>query len=84
MILYLILSIKFPLTIFSQTFSELEKPILMAILFFLFQLPIFNTILKKYVKGIFSNDENLNIYGYIEECYVFINILFFNKVNGIY
>ena len=46
-------------------YSELEKPILMAILFFLFQLPIFNTILKKYVKGIFSNDENLNIYGYI-------------------
>ena len=58
-------------------YSELEKPILMAILFFLFQLPIINTLLKKYIKGIFNNDDNLNVYGYILKSVMYSSTFYF-------
>jgi len=52
-------------------YDELQTPILLCVLFFLFQLPFFKKYLFAYVPGLFLNDGNYNIYGF-----VFISILF--------
>lgn len=52
-------------------YDELQTPILLCVLFFLFQLPFFKKYLFIYVPGLFLNDGNYNIYGF-----VFMSILF--------
>jgi len=52
-------------------YNEFQTPILLAILFFLFQLPFFKKNLFTYVPALFMNDGNYNIYGF-----VFISMLF--------
>jgi hypothetical protein len=55
----------------DEMYEELQTPILIAVLFFLFQLPFFKKILFTYIPGLFSKDGNYNINGY-----VFISMLF--------
>ena len=59
----------------SQTldsmYDELQTPILLCVLFFLFQLPFFKKYLFIYVPGLFLNDGNYNLYGF-----VFMSIFF--------
>ena len=52
-------------------YNEFQTPILLAILFFLFQLPFFKKNLFTYVPALFMNDGNYNIYGFI-----FISVFF--------
>jgi len=52
-------------------YNEFQTPILLAILFFLFQLPFFKKNLFTYVPSLFMNDGNYNIYGF-----VFISVFF--------
>ena len=52
-------------------YSELQLPILLALLFFIFQLPIFKKYIKKSLPMLFSNDGNLKLNGY-----VFTSVLF--------
>jgi len=52
-------------------YDELQTPLLLCVLFFLFQLPFFKKYLFIYVPGLFLKDGNYNIYGF-----VFMSIFF--------
>lgn len=52
-------------------YTEMQTPILLAILFFLFQLPFFKKYMFLYLPMFFMDDGNYNIYGYL-----FISIIF--------
>ena len=58
-------------------YNELEKPILMSVLYFLFQLPFMNSLLKKNLKLLFNNEGNMNIYGYVFKSVLFSSIFAF-------
>lgn len=45
-------------------YGEFQLPILIAILYFLFQLPIFKKNVKKILPSLFGSDGNPNLYGY--------------------
>ena len=47
--------------------SQMQIPVFVAILYFIFQMPIFNTLLSKYLSAlpIFREDGNLNLYGMV-------------------
>ena len=49
----------------DQLYDELQIPILIGVLFFLFQLPIFKKMLYNYFPILFFRDGNINIYGYV-------------------
>ena len=49
----------------DKLYDEIQIPILIAILYFLFQLPIFKKYLYKYFPALFSIDGNINVYGLI-------------------
>lgn len=55
----------------DEMYNELQTPMLISILYFLFQLPIFRKKLFYYIPFLFSNDGNLNVNGFI-----FTSILF--------
>jgi hypothetical protein len=55
----------------DQMYDELQIPILIGVIYFLFQLPVFKTYLFKFAPALFMKDGNINIYGYI-----FTSILF--------
>lgn len=55
----------------DQLYDELQIPLLIAVLFFLFQLPVFKKVLFQYFPILFFKDGNVNIYGY-----VFTSLLF--------
>ena len=46
-------------------YNTLQMPLLLSILYFIFQLPIVKKYLFKYLPNLFNNDGNQNIYGYI-------------------
>ena len=52
-------------------YDELNGPILVAVLYFIFQLPFFKKMLIKNIPLLINEDFNYNIYGYI-----FISIFF--------
>tara|TARA_R110002072_G_scaffold263208_1_gene422051 strand:+ start:1458 stop:2096 length:639 start_codon:yes stop_codon:yes gene_type:complete len=55
----------------DKFYDNLQTPILLSILYFIFQLPIFKKYLLKYIPSLFKKDGNQNIYGYL-----FYSILF--------
>ena len=55
----------------DETYSEIQTPLLLAVLYFLFQLPFFRKNLFTYFPILFSVDGNLNINGFL-----FTSILF--------
>ena len=55
----------------DDLYNEIQTPILLAVMYFLFQLPVFRKQLFKYFPILFSTDGNFNINGY-----VFSSILF--------
>lgn len=55
----------------EDIYNEMQNPLLLAVLYFLFQLPVFKKILFKYFSVLFSKDGNYNINGYL-----FTSILF--------
>lgn len=72
----------------DDMYDELQTPLLLCVLFFLFQLPIFKSKIFTYAPALCLKDGNYNIYGY-----VFISILYglvyyictktMNKINEI-
>jgi len=58
-------------TSLDSLYSELQMPLLIAILYFLFQLPIFKKLIFQYLPILCLNDGNINVYGYL-----FISIMF--------
>lgn len=67
----------------DDMYNEIQVPILLAVLYFLFQLPFFRKFLFSYFPILFSKDGNLNINGYIFMSSLF-GILYYllNKVNN--
>lgn len=55
----------------DQLYTNLQIPFLLAILYFLFQLPIIKSLLFQYIPVLFFSDGNINIYGQL-----FMSILF--------
>ena len=76
------------INILDDFYNTLQTPILLAILYFIFQLPIFKKYLFKYLPSLFGKDGNQNIYGYIfysimfGSFYVFVNNLI-SRLNDI-
>jgi len=62
----------------DQTLSDYQLPVLVAFLFFIFQMPIINTLLFKYLKflPIFHNDGSMNLYGILLKSSLFGNTFF--------
>jgi hypothetical protein len=62
----------------DEFYNTIQIPVLLAILYFLFQLPIFKKYLYKYLSFLFLADGNYNITGYLfTSClYGFIYYLF--------
>lgn len=55
----------------DDMYNEIQTPLLLAVLYFLFQLPFFKKFLYTYIPVLFSNDGNYNINGFL-----FTSILF--------
>lgn len=51
--------------ILESYYQELQLPILIAVLYFLFQLPIIQKYLFKIIPALFKSDGNPNIWGYL-------------------
>jgi hypothetical protein len=66
----------------DDMYNEIQVPILLAVLYFLFQLPFFRKFLFSYFPVLFSKDGNLNINGYIFMSALFgIFYYLLNKIN---
>ena len=55
----------------DEMYNEIQMPLLISLMFLLFQLPFFRKFLYSYFPILFLNDGNLNIKGF-----VFISVLF--------
>ena len=60
----------------DDIYNEIQTPLLLAVLYFLFQLPFFQKLLFLYMPFIFSPDGNLNINGFIFKSILF-GLLFY-------
>ena len=49
----------------DDMYNEIQTPLLLAVLYFLFQLPFFRKLLFTYIPFLFSRDGNLNINGFL-------------------
>ena len=47
----------------DEIYDEIQTPLLISVLYFLFQLPIFKKYLYKFLPVLFAKDGNINIYG---------------------
>jgi hypothetical protein len=67
----------------DDMYNEIQVPILLAVLYFLFQLPFFRKFLFSYFPVLFSKDGNLNLNGFIFMSTLF-GILYYllNKINN--
>jgi hypothetical protein len=66
----------------DDMYSEIQVPLLLAVLYFLFQLPFFRKFMFSYLPVLFSKDGNLNLNGYIfMSCLFGIFYYLLNKVN---
>jgi len=61
----------------DDLYNEIQIPLLIAILYFLFQLPVFKRIMFQYIPSLCSNDGNINIYGYLFNSLLFGLLYFF-------
>jgi hypothetical protein len=49
----------------DDMYNEIQTPLLIAVLYFLFQLPFFKKFLFKYLPFLFSSDGNYNLNGFL-------------------
>ena len=47
----------------DTTYEEIQMPLLVVVLYFLFQMPIVKRYMYKYMPGLFNKDGNSNLYG---------------------
>jgi len=62
----------------TDTFSQLQIPILVAVLFFVFQMPIINSLIRRYLgfMKVYSEDGNINFMGLILKSACFGSIVY--------
>ena len=64
----------------DEAYNEIQTPLLLAVLYFLFQLPFFRKFLHTYAPSLFSNDGNLNVSGFVFSSFLFgLTYYFCNK-----
>jgi hypothetical protein len=67
----------------DDMYNEIQLPLLLAVLYFFFQLPFFRKFLFSYFPVLFSNDGNLNINGFLFMSVLFALLFYFiNKVTN--
>jgi len=67
----------------DDMYNEIQTPLLLAVLYFLFQLPFFRKFLFRYLPALFSSDGNLNINGFLFTSVLFgLLYYFFHKVTN--
>jgi hypothetical protein len=67
----------------DDMYNEIQTPLLLGILYFLFQLPFFRKFLHIYFPVLFSNDMNLNINGFLFSSVLFGLLYYFlNKITN--
>jgi hypothetical protein len=49
----------------DHLYDEIQVPLLIAVLYFLFQLPFFKRYMYKFFPALFSKDGNINLYGFV-------------------
>ena len=65
----------------DEMYNEIQMPLLLAVLYFLFQLPVFRKYLFTYLPILFSSDGNLNINGFLFNSILFGLIFYMlNKI----
>jgi hypothetical protein len=64
-----------------SVYDEIQTPILIGVLFFLFQVPFLNALMFKYLGflKIYSDDGNLNLYGLLFKSILF-GVVYFGFV----
>ena len=65
----------------DNMYNELQIPILIAVLYFTFQLPVVRKNLFKFLPSLFSKDGNPNLSGYITNSIIF-GALYFGLTKG--
>lgn len=66
----------------DEIYNEIQVPLLLAVLYFLFQLPFFKKWLFVYIPGLFLKDGNMNIYGFGFTSFLFGSIFYItNKIS---
>ena len=67
----------------DDMYNEIQTPLLLAVLYFLFQLPFFRKFLFSYFPALFSNDGNFNINGFLFSSILFGLLFYFlNKITN--
>jgi len=66
----------------DELYNEMQIPILIGVLYFLFQLPVVRKNIFKYVPSLFHKDGNYNLSGYILNSVMFAG-LYFTMTKGI-
>jgi hypothetical protein len=61
---------------FERLYAEAQLPIIIGLLYFLFQLPIVKQYNKRLLPFLFKSDGNPNIYGYISNSVMFASMLY--------
>jgi hypothetical protein len=67
----------------DQFYNNLQTPILIAILYFMFQLPVVRKNIFKFLPSLFSKDGNPNLMGYVINSAIFAS-LYFSMTKGIH
>ena len=62
--------------IFNKLYEESRLPIIIALLYFLFQLPAIKQYNKKIMPFLFKQDGNPNLYGYIANSILFATMVY--------
>jgi hypothetical protein len=69
----------------NDAYNEIQNPLLLAVLYFLFQLPVFKKNLFTYIPSLFSKDGNYNIKGFLFTSVLFGFIFYkFNKITNLF
>lgn len=62
----------------DEVFNELQTPILISLLFFIFQLPVFRKYMFMYLPSLFLNDGNLSLSGILVKSLLF-GVMYFGS-----
>jgi len=60
----------------EQFYSEIQLPLIVSLLYFIFQLPYFRQFVKKILPFLFGNDGNMNLYGFFFNSVLFGTLFF--------
>lgn len=66
----------------DELYNQLQVPILLAVLYFIFQLPVVRKNVFKFLPSLFNNDGNPNLYGYVANSLMF-GALYFALTKGL-